>query len=362
MKINIITSPFGELPPNAFGAVEKLFYQLAGAWATGGHSVCFICAGGGENSQIKYVRIGKYKRTGRTITDLPIDLWYSLKAIFAMPKCDVLVCNTFWSPVFAPLMRWKYKKLIYGVHRYPKKQFFLYPFVHKFICVSSAVAEPLKKQGDSSRICVIPNPIDTDIFKLGSRQIVQGRVLYAGRIHPLKGLRCLASACGQLFEEGIVKELVLVGPWETEKGGGGENFIKELKILAGNCPVEQTGALTNPVMLADIERTANVFVYPSEDIIGESFGIAPLEAMSLGVPTIVSDLACFNEFVHNGENALKFAINQVNDLVLKMRTLMMNEELIRTISIHSGEVALHFSVSNISAKYIEIFSQTMECI
>ena len=57
MQVTVITSPFGSLPPVAVGAVEKLFHQLAGEWAKNGHHVSFVCAGGGDNPKIGYVRL-----------------------------------------------------------------------------------------------------------------------------------------------------------------------------------------------------------------------------------------------------------------------------------------------------------------
>ena len=129
MKITIITSPFHELPPKAIGAVEKLFYLLAQVWAKRGHDVSFVCCGGGIDEKINYFRIKNYNRTGSTKKDLIWDFIYSVKALWSCPKTEVLLCNTFWTPILAPFFRWKYKKLFYGVHRYPKGQFFLYPFI-----------------------------------------------------------------------------------------------------------------------------------------------------------------------------------------------------------------------------------------
>lgn len=353
MRITVITGPFLELPPIAIGAVEKLFYQLAGAWAREGHEVTFVCAGGGDDDRMRFIRLKKYARTGSTWTDLIWDLIYSIKAIWFAPQTDVLLCNTFWSPVFAPLLRWKYRKLIYIVQRYPKRQFFLYPFVHNFICASTAVAEPLKKQVEPHRVCVVVNPIDTTVFKAEPRQIVKGRVLYAGRIHPLKGLRCLSEACGHLFAAGLVRELVVVGTYEQSKGGGGEEFVNELRASAAGCPVNVTGAISNPMELAKIERTAEVFVYPSEDVTGEAFGVAPLEAMALGVPTIVSGLKCFDEFVRDGENALKFRTGDRDDLVEKLQSFLGNESMRVRMGEAAARTAGGFSVDTVARCYLK---------
>lgn len=167
MKITVITSPFLELPPIAIGAVEKLFYQLAGEWVKNGNEVSFVCCGGGDDERMKFVRLKKYSRTGTTKKDIFWDLLYSIKALWKCPKTDILLCNTFWSPALAPFFRWKYKRLVYGVHRYPKGQFWLYPFVHAFICVSTAVADELKRQlGENRNIQTINNPVDVKAPKI----------------------------------------------------------------------------------------------------------------------------------------------------------------------------------------------------
>lgn len=355
MKITVITCPFGALPPNGVGAVEKLFHLLAVEWVKMGHEVCFVCAGGGDNPKIEYRRLKKYNRTGSTKTDLIWDFFYSVKAIWHCPKTDVLLCNTFWTPFLAPLMRWKYKKLVYGVHRFPKRQFFLYPFVHKFICVSTVVANALKRQVAAERVCVVVNPIDTSVFKPEPRRIVEGRVLYAGRVHPLKGLRCLAEACRSLAEEGLVKELVLVGPWETGKGGGGQSFVDELKALAGACPVVLRGAVSNPCELASIERSAEVFVYPSEDALGEACPVAPMEAMALGVPTVVSGLACYDDYVLDGEDAFKFPTSNSKELTRIIRRLLTDESLRMRIGKSASLDVSKLSAVNVAAWYMDEF-------
>lgn len=359
MKIVLITCPFGALPPVALGAVEKLFHQLAGEWVKSGAKVSFVCAGGGDNPQMDYIRLKRYERTGRTLTDLPYDFIYSLKALWKLPVCDVLVCNTFWSPVLAPLFRWKYKKLVYGVHRFPKRQFFLYLFVHKFICVSTVVANALKKQVAAKRVCVVVNPVDTNVFKPEPREAVKGRIMYAGRVHPLKGLRCLAEACSSLADEGLVKELVLVGPWETERGGVGETFVEELKKHAGGCSVVLKGAIVNARELADVERTAEVFVYPSEDAFGEACPVAPMEAMALGVPTVVSGLGCYDDYVLDVRNAFKFQTAKVETLIGVLRQLLVSDSLRLEIGRAASSDVKRFSVQDVAKKYLSVFSDGM---
>ena len=358
MKITVITSPFHELPPVAIGAVEKLFYQLAGEWVKNGNEIVFLCCGGGADERMKFVRLKKYNRTGSTKKDLIWDFFYSIKALWKCPKTDVLVCNTFWTPVFAPFFRWKYRRLIYGVHRYPKGQYWLYPFVHVFICVSTVVARALQNElGNDSRIRTIINPIDDVVFNSAvQRHCVKGRVLYAGRVHPAKGLLCLAHASKQLYERGECLELVLVGGHEKEKGGGGEDFVAELRDAAKPCPLKMTGSISSPCQLADIERSAEVFVYPSEDSIGEACPIAPMEAMALGVPTVVSDLKCFDDYVSDKVNAIRFKTGDVADLVQKISYVLSDANNAQKLCAEAAKSMGKYSARNVAIRYIDVFA------
>ena len=365
MKITVITSPFGALPPNAIGAVEKLFYLLAGEWSLAGNDVTFVCAGGGDDGRMHFRRLKKYDRTGSTKTDLLWDFLYSVTALFIMPKTDILLCNTFWTPALAPLFRWKYRKLIYGVHRYPKGQYWLYPFVHKFICVSTVVAEALREQlgikrqcddGKRWRVATIVNPIDGKVFNSGhGRAVVKGRVVYAGRIHPLKGLKCLATACGRLHSQGMVGELVLVGVVDSDKGGGGLAFAEELREAASPCPIVFAGAIKEPGKLADMECTAEAFVYPSEDALGEACPIAPMEAMALGIPTIVSGLKCYDDYVSNEVNAYKFPVGDCDALVCRLHDVLANAESASEVGNRASRDSERFSVKNVAMKYMDVF-------
>ena len=357
MKITVITSPFMELPPIAIGAVEKLFYQLAGEWVNNGCEVIFVCCGGGDDDRMNFVRLKKYNRTGSTKKDLLWDFMYSVKALWNCPRTDVLVCNTFWSPVLAPAFKWKYKRLVYGVHRYPKGQFWLYPFVHEFICVSTVVAQALQSElGSGTRVYTIVNPIDDRVFNASAkRNPVKGRVLYAGRVHPAKGLLCLAKACKRLHEHGECSELVLVGVYDKAKGGGGADFVEELHRVATPCPVKETGPISNPCKLADIERTADVFVYPSEDAIGEACPIAPMEAMALGVPTVVSDMNCYDDYVGDRFNAIRFKTGDVDDLAQKISGLMNDCEGTERLGVEAAKSMEKYSAGSVAVKYLETF-------
>ena len=367
MKITLIMSPFLELPPIAIGAVEKLFYQLAGEWVNNGNEVAFVCCGGGDDERMKFVRLKKYNRTGTTKKDVFWDLLYSIKALWKCPKTDILLCNTFWSPALAPLFRWKYKRLVYGVHRYPKGQFWLYPFVHAFICVSTAVADELKRQlGENRNIQTINNPVDVKAPKFGGGGVNNGTytLVYAGRVHPEKGLDILFDAASMLVNRmpDIVIKMKVIGTTDTRNGGGGESYVCQLSDKAPNVDVKWIGAIQDSVALAKEITAGDCFVYPSVAEKGETFGVAPLEAMALGVPVVLSDLKCFSDFAKPGVNSLQFARGNGATVRLAdvVEGLILNPAEARRLSENAKKTTGRFSKEKIALEYETLFGKVLE--
>ena len=70
------------------------------------------------------------------------------------------------------------------------------------------------------------------------------------------------------------------------------------------------GPLFNEQALIREYAAAAIFVYPSLAAKGEAFGLAPLEAMAAGCAVIVSKLACFDDYIQDGANALQVDFSQ----------------------------------------------------
>lgn len=362
MNIAVITSPFGALPPHALGAVEKLFHQLAETWASMGHSVTFLCAGGGDNPAISYVRLRRSNRSGKTILDLIPDFFYSLLALIRSPKCDILFCNTFWSPFLAPLFRWKYKRLVYGVHRYPKHQFFLYPGVHLFICVSRIVESILLRRFHyHAKVLTINNPCSIPRNEPPSGEFAD--VIYAGRIHPEKGLDLLCKALELIATKSTSPlSLKLIGPWMISEGGGGDAYLNRLKASTPHVRFILTGGLKDPHNFSAELKSGKLFCYPSIAERGETFGVAPLEAMALGLPIVLSRLQCFTDFAIEGKNAMFFdhrAPDRVQQCAHVLACLLEDAQLRNKMSTNGIETATRFSVQYIAMLYINAFKEAL---
>lgn len=327
-----------------------------------GNQVTFVCCGGGDDARMKFVRLKKYKRTGSTKKDLIWDFFYSIKVLWKCPKTDILLCNTFWTPALAPLFRWKYRRLVYGVHRYPKGQFWLYPFVHAFICVSTAVADELRRQlGEDRNVQTINNPVDVKMPMVRGANNGNYMIVYAGRVHQEKGLDILFKAAELLAGKGMKVKLKIIGTTDCAKGGGGEAYVRHLSAIAPNVDVVWVDAIADAATLALEMQTGDCFAYPSVADKGETFGVAPLEAMALGMPVVLSDLPCFGDFARPGENSLQFrrGTGAAARLADEVEYLISNPHESRRIAENAMRTASGFSKEKIALLYLRSFKAVL---
>lgn len=364
MKITIITSPFGLIPPYGYGAVERLWYNLSLEFIKEGHEVSFLAKKPNNHildNSINIYYIKGYSWTSSFVVNLFLDFLYSFKALLKMPKTDVLVMNSFWSPILSRLFPKKKKITVYNVARYPKGQFKFYKHINRLSCVSKPVYNELLKQESTlkNQIKIISNPINTSIFTYYKKKQNNCRIIYTGRICKEKGLTILVEAVNKLIKKYPEIELVLMGPRTIEDGGDGSVYINKLTTLASNFSIIWVDPTSNQQELCDEIVKADIYCYPSIADKGETFGVAPLEAMATGTATIVSDLACFKDFVKEDVNALVFnhnAPNRVDLLIAKLEFLINNPEKRNELGIESHKTSLNFSNAEIAKEYIQDFA------
>ena len=120
-------------------------------------------------------------------------------------------------------------------------------------------------------------------------------VLFLGRLHEKKGGDLLIEAFAEVVRDAPSLHLLMAGP----DGAVGERA--QLEALAARLGIASritwTGMLEGALKWSAL-RSAEVFVLPSHQ---ENFGIAVVEALSLGVPVIVSDkVNIWREIVDSG--------------------------------------------------------------
>jgi glycosyltransferase involved in cell wall biosynthesis len=323
MKITIVMGFFLPMPPAAGGATEKSWHRLALEFARRGHEVTIISRrwrGWPDRETregVHYLRLRGYNHTARLTRNLWLDFWWSLRVWFALPRADVTVVNCVALPVWLGWIRGRTGRLVVMPGRMPKGQYRFYRRADCVLTVSSPVRAAVL--AENPRLApvtkILGYPIDWSALALPRPAPTPGAEIvigYVGRLHREKGLDLLAAAAGLLARQpGLPAwRLLLCGPQDVERGGSGEAYARELKHALSTVLPAGAVELRPPVFaddkLAEIYRSIDIFCYPSIAERGETFGVAVAEAMAAGAVPVVSQLACFGDFIRPGENGETF--------------------------------------------------------
>lgn len=358
------------MPTLMGGAVEKVWFALGKEFVRRGHEVVHISRSYGELPReeviegVRHLRIRGYDTPASMLRLKGLDLLYSLRAQRVLPEADVLVTNTFWLPMLVRSSR--FGKLYVHVARYPKGQMRFYRRADRLQTVSHPIRDAIIREVPTlaAKVRCIPNPLPFEVATTlppAPETAGEKRLLYVGRIHPEKGIQLLIDAVSLIPAECFSGwKLVVVGPAESRYGGGGEEYLAELKRRAAKIEdrIVWTGAVFDNHCLDEHYRTASLFVYPSLAEKGETFGLAPLEAMAQGCPALVSNLDCFRDFIVEGVNGFVFdhrSSNPAQALAGKLIELICDERRLADAAIHAHQKAQEFSLERVASQYLNDF-------
>lgn len=146
--------------------------------------------------------------------------------------------------------------------------------------------------------------------------------LFIGRIAEEKGIRELVSAFSQIKESHPGIKLLLVGPFENDFGKLDFRTTQQLKenddiILAGRHDD------VRPYL-----SLSNVLVLPSYR---EGFPNVVLQAGSMGLPSVVTNINGCNEIIEEGVNGLLVKKKSVESLKTKLKLILTDDVLRKRI-------------------------------
>lgn len=164
----------------------------------------------------------------------------------------------------------------------------------------------------------------TDQKVLLKYRVKKPYVLYVGSMYPHKNLERLVTAFGILSKRyAFPGQLVLVGK-ESYFSKRLRKFITEHGLserITFPATAADSGYLSDTEAVSFF-RQAAVYVFPS---LKEGFGLSPLEAMALGIPTAVSQISAMPEIC--GDAALFFDPCCPEDIAEKLNRLLSDEAL-----------------------------------
>ena len=229
----------------------------------------------------------------------------------------------------------------------------------KIIAVSNHTKSLAVKAGvDESKISVIYNSCDEQFFffrkdkeSLRRKHRFQSNdnlILFVGNLIKRKGVPLLIESL-KLLRQTVPNFLAMIV-------GQGEE-LQILKALVDdyrlNDHVKFYGRITKED-LSELSAVADVFVLPSTS---EGHSVAILEAMASGLPIIASDIEGNRESVEDGINGLLFENGNVENLAVKLTTILTDSNLRQRLSKNSSDIYLNkFSTKTQIDNYLKIYN------
>lgn len=199
-----------------------------------------------------------------------------------------------------------------------------------FIVASNVVKESLLFSGVlENKIAIIPYGVDIDKFEFKQHQkfSLPLKIIYVGEISYRKGihhlLKVISKFCGQNVD------LYLCGDFK-----GSSKLFNEYKNSSN---IHFLGFVTRDV-LAKKYADSDVFILPT---LGEGYGLVVLEALSVGLPCIVSDLAGGNDAIIDGYNGFEFPAGDNLALKSTIQWFIDNPTKLSEMSINSRKSVLN---------------------
>ncbi|PEA54439.1 glycosyl transferase [Bacillus pseudomycoides] len=222
------------------------------------------------------------------------------------------------------------------------------------VACSYTVSEKIKKK-TCKDYKVIQNGIDTNIFsfvdyqqKKEIRQVLEipkekNVYLFLGALIPRKNPTVVIEAFKK-FNKNLDSMLLIVGD--------GELYNTCEKHIGTDKNIKLIGKVNNP---EDYYAAADFYIAGSSS---EGLPMAVMEAMSTGLPVILSDIESHREILRSNETAgLLFECNNIDSLTQKMEQILHEEYNVISLAAYNL-ISKHLSAEIMTKKYERVYEKT----
>lgn len=224
---------------------------------------------------------------------------------------------------------------------------FIWQNAQKVIVNSQGLLTLAQKTNTIIDYQIITNGVDCDFYqpskiKFDKFTVTAGGTLFGKK----KGLDILIKAFAQFAEYKNNVELLLIGAGDLET---------ELKALANKLGVKNKVNFVgrkDKNWLAENLPKCHVFCLPS---INEGMSNATLEAMSCGLPIIITPVGGADELLEEGKNGFLVPKRDIVQIVKRLDVLYADGYLIKEMGTASRNKVEKMSWENVSKKYLNYY-------
>lgn len=171
-------------------------------------------------------------------------------------------------------------------------------------------------------------------------------ILSVGSFIPRKNFKSLIDAFRQVSRSGLKgMKLVIAGPVPGKIKKSIKEYAGENTIIFDYISRES---------LINLYKYARLFVMPSFD---EGFCIPIIEAQSMGIPVLISDIPVFHEIA--GDSAVYFPPGDIQALADAMVWLIENEEGQKALARRGHENIKRYDWADTAKRHLEIYRECM---
>lgn len=249
------------------------------------------------------------------------------------------------------------------------KKDLLHKLIYKRVDAAIAISSIIKKNLletttiPKEKIHLIHNAIDLEKFnpqlfnKLTIRKnlnIEEDKIVFThiSRLSPGKGQDIVLKALNEIKEEIQNSIFLFVGSAQSDEKDYELNLLKLVDEFNLNSIVRFLGFRTD---IPEILSITDVFLFPS---LGEAFGISLVEAMAMGIPSIVCRADGVLDILIENETSLTFERNDYKSLANLILKMSNDKNLRESLGKKSLNRAQEFSSKNyiqkVSALYLKL--------
>jgi len=237
-------------------------------------------------------------------------------------------------------------------------------WVHRIMILNEGMAAEAAAAGlDSKRLLWMPNPVDTTDFapcarvdrdkwrlELGIPEASRC-VVFVGRLAPEKELSSLLRAMSSVARRVPHVLLLLVGDGPSRA---------ELEKLAGTLELNSNVRFVGRQTVVQVRKwlqASDVFTLISSN---EGFPCSLVEAMSVALPSVVSDIPANTQLVDHGVHGLHAVLMNAGSIAEALIALLEDDETAR----HMGRMARervieNYSIEKVIGRYEKLFAEAL---